>query len=165
MALFNKNTDTRPTFLFNHLDGLPSFALCEPMKVIFDTQRKELVMTDMKVNKISRLKFSQLCNVGIKKGQDIVLSEHDVASGALAGGLLFGSLGAIIGGMIGNNMKNIKKNVDCFIINYVPTSSPNEIRVISFEIPNESTEYASILWGNLRPYCKKTPPTSTSSYL
>ena len=165
MSLFNKSTDNRPAFLFNHLDGVPSFSLREPSKVIFDAQRKELIITDMKVNKISRLKFSQLYNVGIKKGQDIILADNDVANGVLAGGLLFGPLGAIIGGILGGSVKNVKKNVNCFIINYIPTSSPNEIRVISFEIPGESTGNASILWENLRPYCKKTPSAATSSYL
>lgn len=164
MALFS-STDNRPTFGFYHLDGLPSFSMREQTKVIFDSQRKELVMTDMRVNKVVRLKFSQLQNVGIKKGQDIILADNDVVDGALAGGLFFGPLGAIIGGMIGGSVKNIKKNVNCFIINYTSLSSPGEIKVISFEIPGESTERASILWGNLRPYCKKNSPTNSGGYL
>lgn len=165
MALFNNVTDSRPSAVFNHLDGLPSFSFREPTKVIFDTQRKELIMTDKETNKISRLRFSQLHNVGVIKGQDIILSEHNVVGGAVLGGLLFGPLGAIVGGMAGNSVKQIQKNAKCFVVNYSPVSSPDDIRVISFEIPVQSADFANALWGSLRPYCKKSRSAASSSYL
>lgn len=164
MALFGEK-DSRPAYYFNHIDGIPSFAVWQPIKVIFDYQRKELIIGDKNMDNINRLKLDQIINVGIVKSQDITYSQQgSVVKNAVAGGLLFGSVGAIVGGMSGMQKKSAKKNVDCFVINYRPQSSQYETRVIAFEIPAGSLA-GSYLWENLRPYCKKASPSSSGGYL
>ena len=60
---FLKSADNRPVFFFNHIEGVPRFAQWEPIKVIFDPSLKELIFTDKKVDRVSRLRFDLWQNI------------------------------------------------------------------------------------------------------
>lgn len=165
MAIFGGVNDRRPTYYMNHISGVPAMTQWQQLKIIFDANNKELVIGDKNMDKISRLKLSQLVSVGVVKSQDIQNAKNNAVGMAAAGALLFGDTGAIVGSIIGSSRHTSKKNVDCFIINYSPQSAPGAVNTIVLEVPAGSMA-GSYLWEALKPYCKnKSVTTSTTSYL
>lgn len=166
MSIFgNAANDRRPAYYMNHISGVSGMTQWQPLKIIFDTSNKELVIGDKNMDRISRLKLNQLVSVGVVKSQDIQNEKNNSVSMAAAGGLLFGDTGAIVGSIIGSSRHSSKKNVDCFILNYSPQSAPGSVNTIVLEVPGGSMA-GSYLWENLKPYCKgKSVTANASSYL
>lgn len=109
------------------------------------------------------IRYSQITGCEAVRNLRIKKEGNNVVSNAVLGGLILGPLGAIVGGMsgIGSNERTIQK---CFVLNYRPMNSPDEVNAIVFEVVNSSVKWEKFVEA-LQGKTTGTPVSAQSTEL
>lgn len=164
MSLFGKKEKTgNVSCAFTHIDGINGLPKGSKIKATMDDENKRLEIKALSINSESIfIRYSQLCGVSMLTEKEIQEANKSVLGRAAVGGVLLGPLGAIVGGMSGVGTKQKSETHYYVVLNYKPSSSPENIEVISFE-PEALTSWSKF-FKRVKEECS-TQPAAAGGYL
>ena len=154
MPLFtSKNKSGNRSVNFSMYDGIPSIRQGTAINVTLDDAANVLSVKERLGKKgPTTLRLSQICGIDILTEEEIVEQSKSVVGRAAVGGLLLGPLGALVGGMSGVGSKRKTESKSYVVINYHPSSAPNDTAVVSFEVVGASIGYRKFV-NDIRALC------------
>lgn len=146
---------------------VPGFHTGVPMRVTQEDfhQRLSIDLRFFSKDSTSKyLPYNQIISVGTASEKEIIEQDKSVIGRAAVGGLLLGPLGAVVGGLSGTGSKKKTSYRNFFIINYCPADTPDDIKVISFEIVGASNRWDKFI-DELKKKIPQQPEQKSSQYL
>lgn len=149
---------------FIHVDGINGLANGSSVTLLLDEENKRILFDRKRTGEnIAMLSYKQLCGIKTMTESEVHEATKSVIGRAAVGGVLLGPLGAIVGGMSGVGTKKNETKRYFVVINYHPSSSPEETCVISLE-PEGFARWDTVFL-KLKEECESNCKATVGGYL